>query len=168
MHVGRQEDAHEYMRFFVEALQKSCLSDAQGYCSKQSQFPDIFCFVLFFKKRLDNRSKETTFVYGTFAGYLRSQVQCLSCKFRSNTFDAFLDLSLDILHADSIAKALNGFTKPERLEGDNQYHCSRFFFLSSRPPQNYPSLQVSYKGQCDQAVHDPPSPQCPQSPAQAL
>ena len=146
MHVGRQEDAHEYMRFFVEALQKSCLSDAQGYCSKQSQFPDIFCFVLFFKKRLDNRSKETTFVYGTFAGYLRSQVQCLSCKFRSNTFDAFLDLSLDILHADSIAKALNGFTKPERLEGDNQYHCSRFFFLSSRPPQNYPSLQVSYKG----------------------
>lgn len=101
----------------------------RGTAPNRVNFLIFFVLFCFFKKRLDNRSKETTFVYGTFAGYLRSQVQCLSCKFRSNTFDAFLDLSLDILHADSIAKALNGFTKPERLEGDNQYHCSRFFFF---------------------------------------
>jgi hypothetical protein len=35
-----------------------------------------------------------------------------------------LDLSLEIVRADSLTKALNRFTAVEALEGDNKYHCS--------------------------------------------
>lgn len=50
---GRQEDAHEFLRYFVDALQKSCL---QGLPSN-----------------LDPHSKATTVVHKIFGGYHRSQ-----------------------------------------------------------------------------------------------
>ena len=50
---GRQEDAHEFLRYFVDGLQKSCL---QG-CPRS----------------LDPHSKATTVVHQIFGGYHRSQ-----------------------------------------------------------------------------------------------
>ena len=53
---GRQEDAHEFLRYFVDGLQKICL---QGQPSK-----------------LDLHSKTTTVVHKIFGGYHRSQGSC--------------------------------------------------------------------------------------------
>ncbi len=50
---GRQEDAHEFLRYFVDGLQKSCL---------QKTPPN-----------LDPHSKATTVVHKIFGGYHRSQ-----------------------------------------------------------------------------------------------
>lgn len=50
---GRQEDAHEFLRYFVDGLQKSCLHG----CSP----------------KLDPHSKATTAVHQIFGGYHRSQ-----------------------------------------------------------------------------------------------
>ena len=50
---GRQEDAHEFLRYFVDGLQKSCL---HGYPPK-----------------LDPHSKATTAVHQILGGYHRSQ-----------------------------------------------------------------------------------------------
>ena len=64
----------------------------------------------------------------TFGGYLQSRVRCLSCDGNSNTFDPFLDLSLEVKQADSVEKALLNFTTVDRLCGDNRYkcgHCSK-------------------------------------------
>jgi ubiquitin C-terminal hydrolase len=47
-------------------------------------------------RRLDRYSKETTVVNQIFGGFLRSQVVCLHCKHPSNTYDPFMDISLDI------------------------------------------------------------------------
>lgn len=55
---------------------------------------------------------------------MRSQVKCTVCSTCSNTYDPLLDLSLEIVRADSLTKALNRFTAVEALEGDNKYHCS--------------------------------------------
>jgi len=77
------------------------------------------------RKSMDPRSLETTLVHQIFGGYLRSQVVCLRCQRPSNTYDEFLDMSVDIMHAGSVQRALADFVRPERLDGDNRYHCER-------------------------------------------
>ncbi|KAK9765736.1 hypothetical protein K7432_005701 [Basidiobolus ranarum] len=103
--LGRQEDAHEFTRYFLDSMQKSCL---YGYDPK-----------------LDSRIKETTLVHKIFGGYLQSQVKCLSCGYESNTFDPMLDVSLEIRNCSSIEKAFSLFTKPEMLTKDNRYKCEK-------------------------------------------
>ncbi len=51
--LGRQEDAHEFLRYFIDGLQRSCL---HGYPAK-----------------LDPHSKATTVIHQIFGGYHRSQ-----------------------------------------------------------------------------------------------
>lgn len=103
--MWRQEDAHEYMRYLIEALQKCCqsveVSDAGSLGSQKS------------------------LIYEIFGGELRSQVKCTRCSHCSNTFDPFLDLSLEIVRAESLVKALAHFTAVEVLDGDNKYQCSK-------------------------------------------
>lgn len=94
----RQEDAHEYMRYLIEALQKCC------------------SFEVFGGKSL---------IQSVFRGRLRSQVKCTRCSHCSNKYDPFLDLSLEVARADSLQKALAHFTATEVLDGDNKYHCSK-------------------------------------------
>lgn len=54
------------------------------------------------------------------------QVKCMQCSYCSNKFDPFLDLSLEIVKADSLQKALAHFTATEQLDGgERQYHCQR-------------------------------------------
>uniref|UniRef100_A0A8C1HTK4 Ubiquitin carboxyl-terminal hydrolase n=1 Tax=Cyprinus carpio carpio TaxID=630221 RepID=A0A8C1HTK4_CYPCA len=99
---GSQEDAHEFLRYTVDAMQKSCLPG----------------------NKLDRQTQATTFVHQIFGGYLRSRVKCLNCKAVSDTFDPFLDISLEIKTAQTLSKAFEQFVKPEQLDGDNAYKCS--------------------------------------------
>lgn len=57
---------------------------------------------------------------------MRSRVVCARCSKPSDTFDSFLDLSLDCGPSrKSIGAMLQGFIKEDKLEGDNKYHCER-------------------------------------------
>lgn len=50
----------------------------------------------------------------------------MQCSYCSNTFDPFLDLSLEIDKADSLHKALRHFTAIEQLDGgERHYQCQR-------------------------------------------
>ncbi|XP_049615536.1 ubiquitin carboxyl-terminal hydrolase 42 isoform X1 [Syngnathus scovelli] len=100
---GSQEDAHEFIRYTVDAMQKSCLPGT----------------------KLDRQTQATTFIHQVFGGYLRSRVKCLNCKAVSDTFDPFLDITLEIKMAPSVSKALEQFVKPEQLDGENAYKCSK-------------------------------------------
>lgn len=52
------------------------------------------------------------------------QVKCMQCLSSSNKFDPFIDLSLEIVKADSLYKALAHFTAEEQLDGGaKQYQC---------------------------------------------
>uniref|UniRef100_A0A6I8RG18 USP domain-containing protein n=1 Tax=Xenopus tropicalis TaxID=8364 RepID=A0A6I8RG18_XENTR len=97
---GRQEDAHEFLRYAVDALQQACLT---GY---------------------DSLDRTTTFIHQVFGGYLRSEVRCLNCSGVSDTFDQFLDLQLDIKKANSVIEALKEYVRPENL-GESCYKCSK-------------------------------------------
>ena len=65
----------------------------------------------------------TSFIYRIFGGRIRSQVKCTECEYESNTYDPFLDLSLEITHARSVERALQHFTEKEVLDGSNKYRC---------------------------------------------
>ncbi|XP_020110407.1 ubiquitin carboxyl-terminal hydrolase 23-like [Ananas comosus] len=102
----RQEDAHEYMINLLESMHKCCLPSGVP-----SESPSAY---------------ERSLVYKIFGGRLRSQVKCMQCSYCSNTFDPFLDLSLEIAKADSLHKALKHFTGLEQLDGgERQYQCQR-------------------------------------------
>ncbi|KAG0330165.1 hypothetical protein BG000_011800 [Podila horticola] len=103
--VGRQEDSHEFARCLIDSLQKSSL--------------------LGFDSKLDNRIKETTIIHQIFGGYFQSQVKCMECEQESNTFEPFLDISLDIKGTESIQRALRDYTRPEILTKSNQYQCDQ-------------------------------------------
>ncbi|KAJ3029742.1 UNVERIFIED_CONTAM: hypothetical protein HDU68_011259 [Siphonaria sp. JEL0065] len=102
--VGRQEDSHEFLRYFIDSLQNNCLV---GY------------------EKLEHRQKETTIIHQIFGGYLQSRILCLVCKEPSCTVEPCLDISLEVKQAGSVEKALARFTKTESLSGDNKYRCAK-------------------------------------------
>lgn len=101
---GRQEDAHEFLRYLVEAMEKS--------------------YILRFRNlgNLDSRSKETTPLNQILGGYLRSNVRCLECGYVSTTFQHFQDLLLDIRKGNTLDEALDLYFSKEKLD-DMAYHC---------------------------------------------
>jgi len=101
---GRQEDAHEFLRYVIEAFRKSCLAG---------------------KKNLDRFSKETTAINQIFGGLFRSQVTCLSCKKSSYTFDPMMELNLDIKESSTVLEAMKRAVRTEKLDGENKYSCER-------------------------------------------
>ncbi|KAJ2744756.1 hypothetical protein GGI20_002725 [Coemansia sp. BCRC 34301] len=105
MRIGRQEDAHEFLRLLIEAFQRSLLHGIDP--------------------KIDRRIQETTLAHHVFGGYLQSQVKCGRCSHESNTFEPLLDLSLDIQSGSTLAKALRSFTRPEMLAKDNRYRCEK-------------------------------------------
>lgn len=103
---SRQEDAHEYMVNLLESMHKCCLPSGVA-----TESPSAY---------------DKSLVYRIFGGRLRSQVKCTQCHYCSNKFDPFLDLSLEILKAESLRKALSHFTTMEQLDGgERQYQCQR-------------------------------------------
>uniref|UniRef100_A0A663FJW1 USP domain-containing protein n=1 Tax=Aquila chrysaetos chrysaetos TaxID=223781 RepID=A0A663FJW1_AQUCH len=73
--LGMQEDAHEFLRYAIDAMQRACLSGISD---------------------LDTSSESTTIIHQIFGGFLRSRVTCSSCKVASDSYEAFLDIPLDI------------------------------------------------------------------------
>ena len=104
LRLGRQEDSHEFMRFCLDALQTGSLV---GIVKKE-------------RLQKERQLGHTTAVHRIFGGHLRSQVKCSKCQFASNSYDPFLDLSLEVDRAKSIRDALNSFTCKEILDQDNK------------------------------------------------
>ncbi|XP_064492312.1 uncharacterized protein LOC135402781 [Pseudopipra pipra] len=76
-------------------------------------------------RNLDISSQSTTIVHQIFGGFLRSRVICFSCKAISDSYEAFLDVPLDIKAASSLTAALEDFVTPEHLDGENCFKCSK-------------------------------------------
>ncbi|XP_078176440.1 ubiquitin-specific protease 25 isoform X2 [Carex rostrata] len=124
---GRQEDAHEFLRYVIDTchIASARLSKARsstGYNSNGGAH--------------DNSE---TVMRKIFGGALLSQVKCMACKGESNKTDEIMDLSLDVCHSTSVKDALVRFFQPEILDGNNKYSCERCKKLSVAKKQMFVS-----------------------------
>jgi len=115
LRVGRQEDAHEFLVHLLDRIKDLELKAAginQNKTNWRASLPT---------PRLD----ETTVIHRIFGGYLRSQVTCHKCHHKSNTYDPFLDLSLEVAshRTQSLMAAFKEFTRKEVLDRENLYRC---------------------------------------------
>ena len=99
-HTHRQEDAHEFLIFTLDPTQQARLRED--------------------KTSRASLSEDLTLIWQIFGGHWRSQIQCLHCPGVSST----LDPDLDGRAAHSVSQALLQLVKPEKLNGENAYHCS--------------------------------------------
>ncbi|KAL5668268.1 hypothetical protein ACJX0J_020489, partial [Zea mays] len=104
---GKQEDAHEFLRYAIDAMQSVCTKEAR-------------------KGGVLRSAEETTLVQLIFGGYLRSKIKCSRCHVSSEQCEPMLDLTVEIDgDISSLDEALVRFTSTEALDGENKYHCSR-------------------------------------------
>jgi len=113
---GQQEDAHEFLRCLLDNLHK-CTLDPMSKGNGAS-------------------FDEESIVKEIFGGQLRSQLSCCECGHSSETFEPFLDLSLEIDKADHLVDASESFTKVEQI-GDSEdklncEHCKAKVFKNKQ------------------------------------
>lgn len=113
---GRQEDAHEFLRYVIDACHNTSLR---------------------LKKLQQQRSRKSinggggecfngnTIVKEIFGGALQSQVKCLSCGTESNKVDEIMDICLEVTQSNSLKEAMKKFFQAEILDGNNKYKCER-------------------------------------------
>ncbi|KAF5780656.1 putative ubiquitinyl hydrolase 1 [Helianthus annuus] len=111
--VGRQEDAHEFLRYVIDA----CHTTSIRLKKLQQQK----------RKLVSNGGGDSvsgsTVVKEIFGGALQSQVKCLACGNESNKVDEIMDISIDVVNSSSIKEAFQKFFQPEILDGNNKYKC---------------------------------------------
>ncbi|KAM2323228.1 hypothetical protein PS1_020067 [Malus domestica] len=104
---GREEDAHEFLRYAIDMMQSVCLTEAGVNSSR------------FLKE-------ETTLIGLTFGGYLRSKIKCTKCQGKSERQERMMDLTVEIEgDIGTLEEALRRFTGTETLDGENKYQCVR-------------------------------------------
>ncbi|XP_057474340.1 ubiquitin carboxyl-terminal hydrolase 25-like [Actinidia eriantha] len=106
---GRQEDAHEFLRYVIDACHNTCLRLKKLWRKGGGGGGEGF--------------GGGTVVKEIFGGALQSQVKCLSCGAESNKVDEIMDISLDVLHNSSLRESLQKFFQAEVLDGNNKYKC---------------------------------------------
>ncbi|KAL0908636.1 hypothetical protein M5K25_023140 [Dendrobium thyrsiflorum] len=104
---GREEDAHEFLRHAIDAMQSACLKEAGP-------------------NAVTELAQETTLIQLIFGGYLHSKIKCMRCKGKSERRERMMDLTVEI-HGDieTLEIALARFTATEVMEGENKYKCGR-------------------------------------------
>jgi ubiquitin carboxyl-terminal hydrolase 36/42 len=77
--IGRQEDAHEFLLYLLDALEKSC---------------KIYTDTIKSNFIINSNGNEDNLIQKLFGGKLASCVICLKCKNVSKKIDQYLDISL--------------------------------------------------------------------------
>ncbi|KAM5573395.1 ubiquitin carboxyl-terminal hydrolase 21 [Rosa sericea] len=100
----QQEDAHEFLQCFLDKLERSWLDSE--------------------KKNEASSCKDKNLVNRVFGGSLISKLRCCSCGHCSDTREPLIDLSLEIEDVDSLPRALESFTKIEKINDlETKFTC---------------------------------------------
>lgn len=83
--IGRQEDAHEFLLYFLSAMENSATDYLHSISKKFSKLK---------KTAFPNYFEENNLIQKIFGGQLISTVTCGKCKSSSSRYDKFIDISL--------------------------------------------------------------------------
>lgn len=124
---GRQEDAHEFLRYVIDACHNSCIKLLKRTASTPNGVTSNGTAAAFktVSKKEDCTGGPSSVMRDIFGGALLSQVKCLACKGDSNKTDEIMDLCLDLFQSNSLKDALSRFFQPEVLDGNNKYNCGK-------------------------------------------
>ena len=111
----QQQDAHEFLRYVLDRLDKECLETSTELAEKPNNNIN------------SNRTKPTkspiknraSIVGKIFGGLLQNEVNCLECGFKSHKQDPFVDLSLDIPSARPTTTSANVGTPSSTSDNSN-------------------------------------------------
>lgn len=104
---GRQEDAHEFILLLLDNIHESILK-LKGV------------------KLSDTKLANTTLISRVFGGVMRNELKCMQCGYCSQTFNHFVDLSLEVgKGVCSVSDAIRAFTRVERLDRGNEWRCDK-------------------------------------------
>ncbi|XP_019421353.1 PREDICTED: ubiquitin carboxyl-terminal hydrolase 20-like [Lupinus angustifolius] len=92
----QQEDAHEFMQYALDKLDR--------------------CFL--YLKENSKSFEDANLVEKIFGGRLISKLRCSNCGHSSNTYEPLIDMSLEIENVDTLPRALESFTKLEYIESN--------------------------------------------------
>ncbi|XXG68290.1 hypothetical protein AAC387_Pa06g1409 [Persea americana] len=125
---GHQEDAHEFLRYVIDACHNTCLKLIRDRKLRNGAAPGP-------PQAADVAYCHDTVVKEIFGGALQSEVKCLSCGAESRKTDEMMDISLDVFQSSSLKDALGRFFQPEVLDGSNKYNCEKCKKLSAARKQ---------------------------------
>ncbi|MCD9642012.1 Ubiquitin carboxyl-terminal hydrolase 21 [Datura stramonium] len=104
-HRYQQEDAHEFLQCFLDKLESRC-NDSMP----KDRAP----------LESDNIVKQA------FGGRLVSRLRCCNCGHSSDTYEPFIDLSLEIKDVDCLPAALDCFTRVEKIDDPEiKFSCEK-------------------------------------------
>lgn len=114
--LGQQEDAHEFLRLLIDAMQRSCKRARTTPGNPQDTPPP------------DVKMPESEYPFQLFRGTVESNVTCAACSAKSSKIDPIEDIGLDVSQASSspgvlsdVGSALKRFARAEPL--DTGYKC---------------------------------------------
>ncbi len=112
---SQQHDCQEFLRRFLSKIQEEL-----NYNKKYS-FPDKANYQKVWEIYRENNP---SFIDSIFCGLMRSSVICNKCKYKSDTYDPFLDMSVPIRRKqhETLENCLDTYFSEEFIDCD--YKCS--------------------------------------------
>ncbi|KAF8566880.1 hypothetical protein P879_05875 [Paragonimus westermani] len=129
--VTQQQDIHELCRVMFDALEKKLGTSAKPQGVVEGYGDPVSCMVDG-NDPLVSQAPTHDLINRLYQGQRSDCVRCIVCNRVSCRMDTFLDIQVPLrpfdLNADpyeSLETAFRALIKPERLDGSNQYYCSR-------------------------------------------
>lgn len=108
----RMHDSQEFFVCFLDAIQKELNSTEKCNIPEKATMEERWVMY---------RKVNNSFIDSIFTGLMRSTVQCKKCKYKSYTYDPFIDLSVSINKYKNLEKCLKQYFENEKIACE--YKC---------------------------------------------